>query len=369
MLERILFGVVFGAIIVGISFFSGKIFSIGFHLSKQAELKTIATSLVIAFVYVLNFFIVRMSDSVFVGTLYTAVNILGGIFFYVFLGAGLLSILLIVGFIGGITLPSWITTRVLGGALLAGIGGMVQSRFITITRYTVELENAPLSWEGKTMALVSDTHFSPINQSAFSKKVTSKITSLSPDFIIHAGDFYDGPMIPLTPITNYWEDLAQNIPVFYAPGNHEMYGNYTAFIESIRETGVTVLEDTATLYDGVQIGGLRYREKNKTNETAEALSHMNLVSNLPTILINHPPTFQKEVLRAGISLMLSGHTHNGQFWPLNYLVKGIYGKYTYGIATDETLTTITTKGVGTFGPPLRLFNTPEIILITFTIKK
>lgn len=63
--------------------------------------------------------------------------------------------------------------------------------------------------------------------------------------------------------------------------------------------------------------------------------------------------------------MVSGHTHRGQFWPLNYIVKAIYGKYIYGMNVDDTLTTLTTSGVGTAGPPMRLFNSPEIVVINF----
>ncbi|MCC6198873.1 hypothetical protein IT401_01505 [Candidatus Nomurabacteria bacterium] len=57
--------------------------------------------------------------------------------------------------------------------------------------------------------------------------------------------------------------------------------------------------------------------------------------------------------------------HNGQFWTMNYLIKGIYGRFSHGMQKYENMTVITSSGIGTFGPPYRLFNTPELILITF----
>jgi uncharacterized protein len=185
---------------------------------------------------------------------------------------------------------------------------------------------------------------------------------------LHAGDFYDGPAIETGPVTAAWKELAKETPIFLAPGNHESYGDYAAFIRSLRDAGITVLEDQATDYDGVSIVGLRYRDKSAGTATANALAILTLDQTKPAILINHPPTFQKQASADGIDLMVSGHTHRGQFWPFNFLVRAIYGIYTYGKHEENGLTTITTSGIGTFGPPFRLFNTPELVLIRFSTK-
>lgn len=89
---------------------------------------------------------------------------------------------------------------------------------------------------------------------------------------------------------------------------------------------------------------------------------------MPSILINHPPTALAAAHEAGVDLQVSGHTHNGQFWPMTYLVRKIYGQYYYGLKAYEDMQVITSSGVGTFGPPFRLFNPPEIVLITFQTK-
>lgn len=368
MIERILFAVVFGIIVVGLSLFSGKIFSIGFHLSKISQSKVLLVAVLLPLIYITNFIVIRSSSTGIASILYGAFNIVGGLVFYLFIGAGVLSLVLMYGFVTGTHIPSSVSIVILAISLLLGIVGFIQAKIIRITHYEVPLAGAPSSWDGKRAVLVSDTHFSPINRRRFSEKVVRAIMAQSPDFVLHAGDFYDGPMIPLVPITTPWKKLSQAVPLLYAPGNHEGYGDYDTFISSIKDTGAIVLEDKMTVYDGVQIAGLRYQAQGQGEKVEAVIKEMKLDTRIPTILINHPPTFQKEVSGGGISLMVSGHTHNGQFWPLNYIVRSIYGKYIYGMQTDGPLTTITTSGVGTFGPPLRLFNPPEIVVLTFKAK-
>ncbi len=368
MIERIIAVVMVGVILICVSIFSGQLFAHGLGISKVARNKVLIGSIILPFTYVLSFIAVRTSNSWFLSSLYVAINIVGGIVFYVFIGAVMLAVILFIGYVTKTTIPHTISLSILLLSISLSVVGFIQSQIIKTVSYEVVLPNAPSSWEGKRAVLVSDTHFSVINNKRFSEKVVKKIKHENPDMVFHAGDFYDGPKIILPPITDPWKELAKQYPVFYAPGNHEGYGDYTTFIQSIAATGAVVLEDTVTTYEGVSIAGLRYRDKGKSEETNAILSQLALNPTTSTILINHPPTFQKEILNYPIDLMVSGHTHNGQFWPMRYLVKRIYGKYTYGLQKDAALTTITTSGVGTFGPPLRLFNTPEIVVITFRKK-
>ena len=361
-MSRILFAALFGIIILGISLFTAKMFQVGLRLHSSRS--TTLPAIILPLSFIASFI---ASRSVFMGpVLYTVINALSGIAFFHFLGSIVLGLALLVALLTGTALPLWVAWTIFGLSIALGILGIVQARMLKVVDYTVTLKDAPLSWNGKTAVLVADTHFGLVNHKAFSDKIVKSILSIQPDFVLHAGDFYDGPKIPMEPITESWSALAREIPVFYAPGNHEGYGNYGEFIASVRNAGIAVLEDSTTTFDGITIAGLTYRGKSQEAQAKEALSGMALPS--PSILINHPPNFHRAVADAGISLMVSGHTHNGQFWPINYLVRRMYGKYTYGMQPFESLTAITTSGVGTYGPPLRLFNTPELVRITFSVK-
>lgn len=297
---------------------------------------------------------------------YTILQVILGAGFYIFCGAVLLGMILLVGYITKTTIPYFISYTIFGISLLLVVIGLVQARFVTITPIAVTIENLPASWEGKTAVLIADTHLGLINNNRFSERVVQKILSTKADFVLHAGDFYDGPAITLPPITAAWKKLADAIPVFYAPGNHEEYGQYANFVQSIRDAGITVLMDDKADYDGVQIIGVTYRGGADNIEVAEVLEKLVLDKNKPSILINHPPTALPTAEKMGIDLQVSGHTHNGQLWPGKYLTKQIYGVYTYGLHKfGDTLQVLTTRGVGTNGPPLRTFNQSEIMLITF----
>jgi predicted MPP superfamily phosphohydrolase len=85
----------------------------------------------------------------------------------------------------------------------------------------------------------------------------------------------------------------------------------------------------------------------------------------PAIVLNHEPSFQEQLTQAGVFLVVSGHTHNGQFWPGNFLARRIYKEYTYGLVSKGAFQSVTTNGVGTAILPMRTFNTGEIVLLHF----
>jgi predicted MPP superfamily phosphohydrolase len=89
----------------------------------------------------------------------------------------------------------------------------------------------------------------------------------------------------------------------------------------------------------------------------------------PTILLYHTPVTTFEELQSnGIQLQLSGHTHKGQLWPFNYIVKLIY-KMPYGLFTSGDTTVYVSRGTGTWGPPMRVGARPEITLVTLSAKR
>jgi hypothetical protein len=85
--------------------------------------------------------------------------------------------------------------------------------------------------------------------------------------------------------------------------------------------------------------------------------------NLPTILMFHPPIRMKEYSGYGVDLMLSGHSHHGQMFPLN-LITGMVYLVDYGYRRVGTMQVYVSSGLGTWGPPVRVFTHPEIVKIT-----
>lgn len=366
-MSRVIFITLFTIGLFAIAFFTAKIYSKTLRLSHPISYTVVISTLLVPLFFIANLIASRSSDYLS-PTLYTIVNILAGFAFYIFLGAIALTFVSLVAFFLKTTVPIFIAWIVLGISLALGITGLIQARFITIKEYTVTLPDAPSSWNEKTAILLADTHFGLTNHKKFSDNIVERILDIRPDFVLHAGDFYDGPHIETVPITASWQRLTETLPVFYAPGNHEGYGNYTLFIQSARDAGIVVLDDKKVEYDGVTIAGITYRNGVQSPEATDAIVALSIDPSKASILINHPPTSFISAARNSFDLMVSGHTHNGQFWPIQYVAKRIYKPYHYGLNTYENMQVLTTSGVGTFGPPFRLFNPPELVLIHFKAK-
>ena len=118
--------------------------------------------------------------------------------------------------------------------------------------------------------------------------------------------------------------------------------------------------------------GFKYHNK-ETLELKEAFSKKLIEAKKAypdsyVLVINHAPIFISTFEKEGVDLSVHGHTHKGQFWPNNYMTKIVYGDYYYGHNMLNNLNVVTTNGVGVATIHNRLFNRPEIVIVTFTKK-
>lgn len=366
---KIIFGILIASFLIGISYFNTKVYSYGLRLTPEQNKLVFFIFLLIPLLFAISMILgfQGMLPNIF----HRIMQMLAGFGLYLFFGAVALGLIYIFGFILKINIPYYFSYIFLFLSLGLATFGFIQARFIKVVDYTIKDPKVPESLVGKKAILVADTHFGTINHKNFSDKVVNKIISLNPDFVLHGGDFYDGPKNDTRPITESWKKLTNEFPVFMAPGNHEEYGDYRGFLQSIADAGVITLEDKKVSYGDIDIVGVKYRENRGEKNTANlasvdnALKSVNIDENKFTILINHAPTALNVADTNKIDLQVSGHTHRGQFWPLNYIVYSIYKEYTYGLHPYKDLQVLTTSGVGTASVPSRLFNTPELVRITF----
>jgi predicted MPP superfamily phosphohydrolase len=147
-------------------------------------------------------------------------------------------------------------------------------------------------------------------------------------------------------------------------GNHEYIGGVEQAVAYLREHGVTVLRDSCvTLPSGVIIAGREDRSSSsfagkKRKDLSEILDGAD--TSKPVILMDHQPFHLEEAEHAGVDFQLSGHTHHGQLWPLNYITNAIY-EISWGYLRKGATQYYVSCGAGTWGPPVRLGNRPEIL--------
>ena len=290
------------------------------------------------------------------------------ILIYLFMATGLLTIINLLATSFGhpftMTPLAIISIVIAAGATAFGIINATMPRVVT---YEIDAPALSAAWSGKNIVLVSDTHLGVVRSAHFMEKVVKKINEQKPDLVLIAGDLIDGP------IFNYAKGLAplagiqSTFGTVYTPGNHEDYNREPEkFYPAVRPL-VTTLVDEVTTINGTTILGLDYRQESK-DATSKRLVAAGFNAADPTIAILHDPTNSPALLDAGVSLIVSGHTHCGQFFPLTILVKSIYKEFTYGVTVrDNSVGTksvaITTCGVGTAMSPLRLGTNPEVVVL------
>lgn len=250
-------------------------------------------------------------------------------------------------------------------AALAGIYGLINARSIRIRRYAVRLNNLPAQWRGRTALVVSDLHLGPINGLAFSRRIAALAERLHPDILFIPGDVFDGTKIDPFGALEPFRSLAPPFGIYFATGNHDEFGNVADDTRALRAVGIHVLAGECVDIDGLQIIGIPYHVTTHLLQMRATLETLHIDRSRPSILLNHSPNRLPLVEQAGICLQLSGHTHGGQFLPFTWLTRSIFGEFTHGLHPFGSMQVCTSSGCGTWGPPLRVGSSSEVVLLTF----
>jgi uncharacterized protein len=252
-----------------------------------------------------------------------------------------------------------------GLALLTGIYGVVNASWTHVKRITVKLPNLPESWRGRTAAVVSDWHLGHVRNRGFVRHILAMLTRLRPDALFITGDLFDGTAANLDRLAEPWAKFSLPLGSYFVTGNHEQFSSPAKYLETVKRCGIRVLNNEKIVLDGLQIVGVDYRDEVNAEKLRTILAQAALNRDVASILLVHTPDRLPIAEEAGFSLQLCGHTHGGQFFPFTRIVSRIYGQYAYGLKRFGSLMVYTTCGAGTWGPPLRVGTSPEIVLIRF----
>lgn len=227
-----------------------------------------------------------------------------------------------------------------------------------------EIKNLPAGWQGKTAVQISDVHLGYIHQAAFLEKIVQMSNSVHPDIIFITGDFFDGQDGDLENLVGPLNNLKAPQGIYFVTGNHETYLGVDEVFSALKKTKVKILNDEVVQLNGLQIAGMSYPARGEKKDTAGFLaSRVDFSKDMPTILLHHAPTDISEAEDLGIDLQLSGHTHKGQLFPFGFITHLVYKGYDYGLHKIGDFSIYTSVGAGTWGPPMRTGNRPEIAAI------
>ena len=232
------------------------------------------------------------------------------------------------------------------------IYGYMNSKKLKIKRLLIE---SNLINKSIKFVFISDVHIGSNHPSSL-KKLVSKINTLDFNFLVIGGDLIDSSAFQ---INDLYELKKIDKPIYFVTGNHEYYiQNYKKHLQDLKLVGIKILENESLQLDGINLVGLSDNITNKLKiEYVEKLSKKDLFN----LLIVHKPSIWKKVSN-NANLMLSGHTHNGQIFPFNFVVK-LQFPQNYGLYKNVNNFLYVSSGSATWGPKIRIGSNNEIIQI------
>jgi len=248
------------------------------------------------------------------------------------------------------------------------VAGYINARNPRAKELTLKVAKSGRGIKTLTISMASDIHLGTIIRKAKAKELVRLLNTPKPDLILLAGDVVDEDLAPVIR-DNIGEALCElkaGIGVYAITGNHEYIGGAAAAVEYLEKHCIKMLRDTAILVNGqFYLAGRDDRDKPRftgkpRKELAEVMKDVDC--SYPVILMDHQPFNLSTAADLGVDLQLSGHTHHGQIWPFNYITKAIY-ELSWGYKKIKNTHFYVSSGFGTWGPPVRLGNRPEVVII------
>jgi uncharacterized protein len=251
-------------------------------------------------------------------------------------------------------------------AVVLSVVGLIQGIRPPVLRdYEVQLAGLPPDRDGLTLVEISDLHLGSLINQDWMARLVARVNELRPDLVAVVGDVVDGNVGQVETLLPVLRQLRAPLGVWAVTGNHEYYAGIERCVSLFQAAGYTVLRNRwAQVAPGLVLAGVDdLTARRQFGHAGHPLD--NALAKRPpgaTILLSHSPLQVEHAAALGAGLMLSGHTHNGQIWPFNYLVRLRYallgGRYDIG-----GMAAIVCRGTGTWGPRMRLWRPAEIVRI------
>jgi len=374
--------VIFFAVVIAIySFANIYIYFKGYN-SIQAFQNFRIWYLIIFLMLASTFILGKILEASHTSVISDILNIIGGFwmafmlygFIFLFLSDIISLMLRIVGVINSGNIMvfrkwSYLLTLFISFILIAG--GFINAMIPTTKTYNIKINKPASGLNDLRIAAVSDIHLGSIIRKRSIRKLSEMLRTQEPDIVLLLGDIVDGEIGPVLR-----DDLLQYfscpkcIDGLYAiTGNHEFIGGADRTIPYIESKGIRILKDeSVTIRGGIQLIG-RFDRDSKRFYGMERKTLDELMTGIdtskPVILLDHQPFNLGESEKHGIDLQLSGHTHNGQMWPLNYVTSKIY-ELSYGYMKKGNTHYIVSSGFGIWGPRVRLASRPEVLIVNIS---
>jgi len=268
-------------------------------------------------------------------------------------------------------------SRIVAGAVatiavvLLAYGNRIAMRVPPVKAVDVPIPRLGAGLDGLRVAVITDTHFGPLDRTKWSERVVAAVHALEADVVCHAGDLADGSVAKRRKQVDPLGGVQAGLGRFYITGNHEYFGEAQAWLDHMAGLGWDTLHNRSTLLerdgDRILFAGI----DDPTGTTSGIPGHgpdleralAGAPDGVPVVLLAHQPKQVTQAREAGVALQISGHTHGGQIWPFHLLVR-LDQPTLSGLSRHGTTQLYNSRGTGFWGPPFRIFAPSEITLLT-----
>ena len=229
--------------------------------------------------------------------------------------------------------------------------------FVKAMHVSVDEVEIPVKGLKSKMRVVqlTDLHLGHFRGKEWLHDIVSDVNALKPDIVVITGDIYESHYNLTDEVVD--ELLGIKVPVYYVAGNHDKYVNLLRIKDMLRRVGVRVLDNEVDERMGLQIAGTGLEE------VKDVIDTMMIDGEKPCVMLRHYPNGAEVAVEHGVDLMLAGHTHGGQMFPVT-LINHFGFKYNRGLYEVGNGYIYVSNGAGTTGPPMRFGTKSVISLVT-----
>ncbi|MCZ6831499.1 MAG: metallophosphoesterase [Gammaproteobacteria bacterium] len=261
-------------------------------------------------------------------------------------------------------LLTWLQPREAAWLVLGSAIGLTIYSVFNALSPTVVTVHLPSSKDHPPLRFVqiSDVHIGS-RSPRFLEHVIDKVNALNPDFLCITGDLIDAPGIGEDQLAALTRVVG---PTYFSIGNHEKYEDLEEIVQRLRNLGVNVLRNEDWHEEHLQVIGIDDMDDHRQVE--RELARIDIHDHKFVLLLYHRPRGHEAAAAAGVDLMISGHTHNGQIVPFNWVVNRVFDKAA-GLFRHEDTHLYVSTGTGTWGPTMRLGTRSEITLFEISPRR
>ncbi len=247
---------------------------------------------------------------------------------------------------------------------------------LVVKQFDPAFPTLPPGFDGCRVVVLSDLHSAQFGRD--NETLLETVAEQSPEYIFLVGDLLDQYRpLPEGYAASIAAGLSAIAPTYYVTGNHEWaLGDVPALKKALTENGVTVLSNQAVTLersgDTIVLAGIDdpngYADQ-KSPETLAAEIAQKWGDPFWILLAHRNGRFAGQYSLLGADLVVSGHAHGGIIrlpftdGLISHDLK-LFPSYTAGLYCEDGATLFVTRGLGNSGPSFRLFNRPEVAVLT-----